>query len=104
MCIRDRPAAPWCFDVVTGAPCPIRNLPNPWAAGVRTTADMGFTTMLHELPVRDLIQWGQKDFAEEYRPASAGGGARAGAGEGADVGDAPAPDVVDTSGDAPASS
>ena len=98
------PAAPWCFDVVTGAPCPIRNLPNPWAAGVRTTADMGFTTMLHELPVRDLIQWGQKDFAEEYRPASAGGGATAGAGEGADVGDAPAPDVVDTSGDAPASS
>ena len=77
------PAAPWCFDVVTGAPCPIRNLPNPWAAGVRTTADMGFTTMLHELPVRDLIQWGQKDFAEEYRPASAGGGATAGAGEGA---------------------
>ena len=66
------PAAPWCFDVVTGAPCPVRNLPNPWAAGVRTTADMGFTTMLHKLPVRDLIQWGQKDFAEEYRPASAG--------------------------------
>ena len=27
------PAAPWCFDVVTGAPCPVRNLPNPWAAG-----------------------------------------------------------------------
>ena len=102
------PAAPWCFDVVTGAPCPVRNLPNPWAAGVRTTADMGFTTMLHKLPVRDLIQWGQKDFAEEYRPASAGGGA--GAGEGADagarvsadVGDAPASDVVDV-GDAPAS-
>uniref|UniRef100_A0A7S0KGB9 Sialate O-acetylesterase domain-containing protein n=1 Tax=Micromonas pusilla TaxID=38833 RepID=A0A7S0KGB9_MICPS len=102
------PAAPWCFDVVTGAPCPVRNLPNPWAAGVRTTADMGFTTMLHKLPVRDLIQWGQKDFAEEYRPASAGGGADAGDGAeagarvSADVGDAPASDDFDTS-DAPAS-
>ena len=39
--------------------------------------------MLHELPVRDLIQWGQKDFAEEYRPASAGGGRGRAAGAGA---------------------
>jgi hypothetical protein len=42
-----------------------------------------------------LIQWGQKDYAEEFRPASAGGtgaagdGANGGAEGGADVGESP---------------
>ena len=52
------PAAPWCFDMANGVPCPVRNLPNPWAAGSRSTADMGFTELLHKIPVSDLIQWG----------------------------------------------
>lgn len=41
---------------------------------------MGFTELLHKIPVSDLIQWGQKDYAEEFRPASAGGAGAAGDG------------------------
>ena len=94
------PAAPWCFDMANGVPCPVRNLPNPWAAGSRSTADMGFTELLHKIPVADLIQWGQKDYAEEFRPASAGGtgaagdGANGGAEGGADVGESPQQEKV----------
>lgn len=94
------PAAPWCFDMTNGMPCPVRNLPNPWAAGSRSTADMGFTELLHKIPVADLIQWGQKDYAEEFRPASAGGsagagdGANGGAEGGADVGESPQQEKV----------
>lgn len=58
---------------------------------------MGFTELLHKIPVADLIQWGRKDYAEEFRPASAGGtgaagdgaGANGGAEGGADVGESP---------------
>jgi hypothetical protein len=56
---------------------------------------MGFTELLHKIPVADLIQWGQKDYAEEFRPANAGGsagagdGANGGAEGGADVGESP---------------
>ena len=85
------PAAPWCFDMADGVLCPVCNLPNAWAAGSRTMADMGFTEMLHKIPVADLIQWGQKDYAEEFRPASAGRSGTAGdeANGGADVGESP---------------
>jgi hypothetical protein len=55
---------------------------------------------LHKIPVADLIQWGQKDYAEEFRPASAGGsagagdGANGGAEGGADVGESPQQEKV----------
>ena len=61
---------------------------------------MGFTELLHKIPVSDLIQWGQKDYAEEFRPASAGGagaagdGAEGGAEGGADVGESPQQEKV----------
>ena len=69
---------------------------------------MGFTELLHKIPVADLIQWGRKDYAEEFRPASAGGagaagdganggaegGAEGGADGGADVGESPQQEKV----------
>ena len=61
---------------------------------------MGFTELLHKIPVADLIQWGQKDYAEEFRPESAGGsagagdGANGGAEGGADVGESPQQEKV----------
>ena len=92
------PAALRCFDVVTARRVRFVTCRTCGRRGVRTTADMGFTTMLHELPVRDLIQWGRRISRRSTGPRVRAGGATTGAGEGADVGDAPAPDVVDTSG------